>query len=64
VSQYTRLKDPDTFSAATLGELEAKATLANTGLTNEAHYMTFTPKRIFEFFMKRSKFARSASERT
>jgi hypothetical protein len=62
VGQYTGLKDPDTFSTATLGEFKAKATLADACLTNEADYMTFTPSRIFEFLMKGVEFARSTSE--
>jgi hypothetical protein len=63
VSQHTRLKDPDTFSTTTLGEFKAQATLANTSLTNEADYMTFTPNRISDFLMKGAKFACSTSER-
>jgi hypothetical protein len=63
VGQYTRLKDPDTFSATTLGEFKAKATLANACLTNEADYMTLTPNRIFELLMKGAEFACSSSER-
>jgi hypothetical protein len=63
VSQYTRLKDPDSSSTATLGELKAKTTFANAGLSDEAHYMTFTPNRIFELFMKGAVFACSTSER-
>jgi hypothetical protein len=63
VSQYTRLKDPDTFSTATLGEFKAKATLANACLPNEADYMIFTPNRILEFLLKATVFACSTGER-
>ncbi len=63
MSQYTRLKDPDTFSPTTLGEFKAKATLANACLANEADYMTFTLDRVFEFFMKGAVFACSTGER-
>ena len=49
MSQDTRLKDADTFSAATFGKLETKTALANASLTDDTDYTTITLDRIFEF---------------
>jgi hypothetical protein len=64
VSQDTRLKDPNSFPTATLGELKAQATFANPSLSDEANYVTFTPNRVFEFLLKSGEFVCSASEGT
>ena len=53
--QNTRLKDPDTLSAAILGKLKTQTALTNASLSHDTNDTPFTLDGIFEFKTKSGK---------
>ena len=60
MSQDTRFRDADTFSAAIFGKLETETTFANASLADDTNYTTITLDGVFEFNCESVKLVASA----